>query len=903
MVSVILAGIIAITALLITPAIYLGAVQHVVTSATGYRLDLSNPQVDLFPPRLAVRDLRVANPSAPNDSLLVAIDALEVTASLTRYLSAEPTWWNATASSALVRIENVSGGRTNWHQPEAQKRDSLQATQEASSAEGNRMTDTGSRFRFSSIAISDLELIRVVDTDTVRVEVSNLLIEKDSDERLRINVEGNVEEQPLKASGTLALPSSDKAHRLDFQAALLGLHVSLTGTVGHDGVTPGEATFDLRMENSRTLERLLDLNLETVTPIELNGHLSAPGSGRWTIDITGDIGGRKLSLNLDATGAGSAYEVEKLGLKFGASDLQVQGRINASERSAAATVTSQTLDVDELRSLVALKNPARNADDTRPSSATFEVLSQWTIDVDASAGRIRYRGYEARNAKLNLTSNAKGVNSTIELAAIPAPDTGMEISNTTATSTDAESTAGKSAWRLVTPTYVNVQMPFGQANEIGRPLRAKIQTEGIRAEIDTVFSPGLSSLPSTQFVLHIENAKSLAGKSFERWTQFLPIDVNAQLTARESALLLAPLTLAISGYKLDGEIAVDMSQTPIAFDGHLQSPEIDLNNIPATPLDEAQEIGEEIDAEHGDIIGSDSIDWTVLDTATVNLGLTIERLRFNQTDFRNFRSQLVLSEGQFALDPFDASLSTGRVRGHAHAERHDDGGSVSARLMVTGLTPADLGQQNAGLIDGGSTDLLVDIQASGNSPKALASDLTGELALEIQHATVRNNLFEIIGSDVLMQMVDLLNPFSEKTNSTELACAAAYFRAEGGVLTSPDQLVIETDRLKIRGGGHIDLADETLQIDFVPRPREGLGISFGRLASVVRLGGTLGNPQPEADPAGIFKAGATIGAAVATGGLSFLGQGLFDRMRSAGTDCGRIFETVPEDRPDREPDA
>ena len=121
-----------------------------------------------------------------------------------------------------------------------------------------------------------------------------------------------------------------------------------------------------------------------------------------------------------------------------------------------------------------------------------------------------------------------------------------------------------------------------------------------------------------------------------------------------------------------------------------------------------------------------------------------------------------------------------------------------------------------------------------------------------------------------------------------------YFKAEKGVLTSPDQLVIETSKIKIRGGGTINLNDESLRIDFVPTPRDGLGISLSNLASVVRIGGTLGRPRPVADPSGLLKAGGTIGAAIATGGLSLLGQGLFDRFRSGGTACGKIFDTVPE---------
>ncbi len=119
--------------------------------------------------------------------------------------------------------------------------------------------------------------------------------------------------------------------------------------------------------------------------------------------------------------------------------------------------------------------------------------------------------------------------------------------------------------------------------------------------------------------------------------------------------------------------------------------------------------------------------------------------------------------------------------------------------------------------------------------------------MEIQRATIRNNIFELTGSDAVTETFSLINPFAKRDSETELECAAAYFKVTEGVLISPDQLAIETRKMKIRGGGEIDLHDETLKIDFVPRAREGLGISLSSLASAVRVVGTLAQPRPVPD--------------------------------------------------------
>ena len=60
------------------------------------------------------------------------------------------------------------------------------------------------------------------------------------------------------------------------------------------------------------------------------------------------------------------------------------------------------------------------------------------------------------------------------------------------------------------------------------------------------------------------------------------------------------------------------------------------------------------------------------------------------------------------------------------------------------------------------------------------------------------------------------------------------------------------------------------------KTREGLGLSVGDVAnSFVKIGGTLKNPALGVDATGSVT---TTGAAIATGGLSLLAKGLWDRV-------------------------
>ena len=104
--------------------------------------------------------------------------------------------------------------------------------------------------------------------------------------------------------------------------------------------------------------------------------------------------------------------------------------------------------------------------------------------------------------------------------------------------------------------------------------------------------------------------------------------------------------------------------------------------------------------------------------------------------------------------------------------------------------------------------------------------------------------------------------------------------------------MIQTEKLTIVSAGRVDLNTEELDIDFETRPRKGLGISASMFTNpYIKLGGTLTKPAIE-----LSRERATIatGAAVLTGGLSFLYKGLWDRYFSSRDPCGEALKRDAE---------
>ena len=207
------------------------------------------------------------------------------------------------------------------------------------------------------------------------------------------------------------------------------------------------------------------------------------------------------------------------------------------------------------------------------------------------------------------------------------------------------------------------------------------------------------------------------------------------------------------------------------------------------------------------------------------------------------------------------------------------------QLTLQGVSLEDFGFVPKEEIQGGKIDTSAQMQVAGNSVASLMASMQGSARVKLQDAKLTNDLVELAGSDVLLEVLNKLNPFIQDDPSTQLECVFAQFNIENGLVQVQDKFSVETGKMRIAGRGSVNLADETLDITFAPSAKTGIGVSVGSLVKFLKLGGTLMAPSPEVDALGALQSGVAIGAAVSTGGVSVLAEGLAKRVVNAGSAC------------------
>jgi AsmA protein len=187
------------------------------------------------------------------------------------------------------------------------------------------------------------------------------------------------------------------------------------------------------------------------------------------------------------------------------------------------------------------------------------------------------------------------------------------------------------------------------------------------------------------------------------------------------------------------------------------------------------------------------------------------------------------------------------------------------------------------------TSVSIELNTKGASPRELAAGTNGRVLLTQGSGKLSSTLLNNVSGDILAQLVSALNPFAKHEDFSNWDCTAISVHIVDG-LAGIDGLLAQGKKVMIVGGGAIDLKTEKLDLEFNTKPRAGVGVSADMFVTpFVKLTGTLASPG-----IGLNKKGALLstGAAVATGGLSVLVRGLYDRATAEGDHCEKSLEAA-----------
>jgi Uncharacterized protein involved in outer membrane biogenesis len=281
----------------------------------------------------------------------------------------------------------------------------------------------------------------------------------------------------------------------------------------------------------------------------------------------------------------------------------------------------------------------------------------------------------------------------------------------------------------------------------------------------------------------------------------------------------------------------------------------------------------------------ETLPFESLKSADIKLKLKAGQIKTTDLIMESVSMALNLTNGNLLIKPLNATTGGGAIDMQMNLDA-SSGKTVmlDTSIDVRNFQPSSLPDLKDEL-SGGKSDITFKGKGTGNSIAAIMAGLNGNLLLQMGPGVLKSSTATAAGSDIFVTTYQLLYPGAKGSKDTEIRCGVVKFDIKDGMATTDKGIALATNKMNIIGSGIVDLKTEKLDIGINPQAREGVGISPAQLAELVRLGGTLAEPRAVPDTKAAFKTAASAGAAVATGGLSVLAQGLFDKSIADEDPC------------------
>ena len=338
--------------------------------------------------------------------------------------------------------------------------------------------------------------------------------------------------------------------------------------------------------------------------------------------------------------------------------------------------------------------------------------------------------------------------------------------------------------------------------------------------------------------------RAKAGEGLRRPFPALPAtQLKGHASMQKAALVVEDLQATIGKSRARGSLRLGLEGERRPFELRLDAPLIDLPELYAL----RKAVGGDAPAKRGDgrVFPNDPFPLAALKALDGDAEIKIAKLRLDErNELDELRMRTRFDQGKIDSDELKLRLQGGELSVEVHGDAAS-GKSLALEATLTGQkVPLAALFSLAGVSpppEGAPTDVAIQFSGRGNSVRGLMASASGNVRVVVGPGRIKNRALDV-GADVT-QLLNLLNPARGQDPYTEMKCAVLRFPVRNGIATISNGIALETSKVRLLGGGTVNLRNETLELAFRPEAASGLGVGAGNLARYAKVEGTLANPR------------------------------------------------------------
>jgi hypothetical protein len=257
---------------------------------------------------------------------------------------------------------------------------------------------------------------------------------------------------------------------------------------------------------------------------------------------------------------------------------------------------------------------------------------------------------------------------------------------------------------------------------------------------------------------------------------------------------------------LDGWLRIAARAGKSRITGSIHAKELHLDDLIA-----AREVSDLVPKR---VMGAVTLREDIRDQTTLSLDLAADAVEGAGQQTGGLTARLVYARSRLRVAPLELAYLGGHIKAHVQADLAPSPLTLALNAEARRLSLAQmfsrLGQAPAAA---GPLDLDLSVTTKGADLWALLASLNGQVSGSIRGGSLADRTINLAGQNIVEWM------FTRTADgSAPLECFAARFDFADGNGTAR-QLVFETDKVQVIGGGTLNLRDETMHLVFTPRPK------------------------------------------------------------------------------------
>lgn len=325
---------------------------------------------------------------------------------------------------------------------------------------------------------------------------------------------------------------------------------------------------------------------------------------------------------------------------------------------------------------------------------------------------------------------------------------------------------------------------------------------------------------------------------------------SAGATGNLGQLKFTDIEVRVGDSYLAGNIEIQTDQARPRIEGLLVSQHLDFADLLFGAKSE--------NAAASDRVFSDTLlPLEAMKSFDAELTLRIDELAIDEVLVENLSTDLMLQDGDFVARQIAFDFSGGSIAG---ATRVDAGGGAPAFELKLKARDVDLGKVVddlgfGGLLEAGA-GFDIEVNGRGSTVRQIMARLNGSTSLVIGEGRAKTAILDLMigGPSNFIGKI-----FSGSNGElTVLNCVVSNFEIVDGLATSK-VLLADTEHVRITGAGTVNLSDEIMDINIIPKPK-----SFTLNAAIpISVGGTFKRPSYALEKTAVArKLGGLVGSLV-----------------------------------------